>query len=43
MSPDLKVATAFVLPLGGKDADAVVEALDRIESFSAAGSRGAAD
>jgi ribosome-binding factor A len=29
MSPDLKLATVFVMPLGGKDAKAVVEALDR--------------
>jgi ribosome-binding factor A len=29
MSPDLKLATAFVMPLGGKDERAVVDALDR--------------
>ncbi|MBV9218506.1 MAG: 30S ribosome-binding factor RbfA [Methylobacteriaceae bacterium] len=29
MSPDLKLATIFVMPLGGKDGKAVVEALDR--------------
>ena len=28
-SPDLKIATAFVLPLGGRDADAAIEALAR--------------
>ena len=28
-SPDLKVATAFVLPLGGRDADAALVALNR--------------
>ncbi|MGR3483770.1 MAG: 30S ribosome-binding factor RbfA [Paracoccaceae bacterium] len=28
-SPDLKVATAYVLPLGGGDADAIVKALAR--------------
>ena len=28
-SPDLKVATAFVLPLGGRDVDAAMEALNR--------------
>lgn len=28
-SPDLKVATAFVLPLGGQDAEAALEALRR--------------
>lgn len=29
MSPDLKLATIYVMPLGGKDAKRVVEALDR--------------
>ncbi len=29
MSPDLKLATVFVMPLGGKNLDAVVKALDR--------------
>ncbi|AWM88802.1 30S ribosome-binding factor RbfA [Microvirga sp. 17 mud 1-3] len=29
MSPDLKLATAYVMPLGGKDVDAVLKALDR--------------
>ncbi len=29
MSPDLKVATAFVMPLGGRDEAAVLAALDR--------------
>ena len=33
MSPDLKIATAFVSPLGAKDSDAVVEALNRHASF----------
>jgi ribosome-binding factor A len=28
-SPDLKVATAYVLPLGGRDADRVLAALER--------------
>jgi ribosome-binding factor A len=28
MSPDLKLATAYVMPLGGKDTDAVLKALD---------------
>ena len=28
-SPDLKVATAFVLPLGGKDREAAISALNR--------------
>ena len=29
MSPDLKLATAYVMPLGGRDVSAVVEALER--------------
>jgi ribosome-binding factor A len=29
MSPDLKLATAYVMPLGGKDEAAVVAALER--------------
>jgi ribosome-binding factor A len=29
MSPDLKLATAYVMPLGGKDETAVLKALDR--------------
>ncbi|UDL94788.1 MULTISPECIES: 30S ribosome-binding factor RbfA [Lichenihabitans] len=29
MSPDLKLATAFVMPLGGKDLDKVLTALDK--------------
>ncbi len=29
MSPDLKLATAYVMPLGGRDVKEVVEALDR--------------
>ena len=29
MSPDLKIATAFVSPLSAKDADAVIEALNK--------------
>lgn len=33
MSPDLKLATAFVAPLGAKDADIVVEALNRHARF----------
>ena len=33
MSPDLKLATAFVMPLGGKDAKAVMAALDRNKRF----------
>ena len=33
MSPDLKIATAFVSPLGAKDAGAVVEALNNHAKF----------
>jgi len=33
MSPDLKLATVFVMPLGGKDAPVVIEALDRHKKF----------
>ena len=33
MSPDLKLATAYVMPLGGEDNVAVVEALDRVAPF----------
>src|SRR4051794_1758286 len=33
MSPDLKIATAFVSPLGVKDTDAVVEALNKHSKF----------
>ena len=33
MSTDLRVATAFVSPLGAKDADAVVEALNKHAKF----------
>ena len=29
MSPDLRLATVYVMPLGGKDAEAVLEALER--------------
>lgn len=29
MSPDLKIATAFVMPLGGGEMDSVISALDR--------------
>ena len=29
MSPDLKLATAYVMPLGGKDEEAVLAALER--------------
>jgi ribosome-binding factor A len=33
MSPDLRLATAYVMPLGGKDAGLVLEALDRNKRF----------
>lgn len=33
MSPDLKLASAYVMPLGGANADAVVEALNRHHRF----------
>lgn len=33
MSPDLKIATAFVSPMGAADAEAVVEALNRHARF----------
>jgi ribosome-binding factor A len=33
MSPDLKIATAFVAPLGAKNDEAVVEALNRHARF----------
>lgn len=33
MSPDLKIATAFVSPLGAKDTGAVVEALNKHAKF----------
>lgn len=33
MSPDLKLATAYVMPLGGKDADKVVAALEKNKRF----------
>jgi ribosome-binding factor A len=33
LSPDLKLAICFVIPLGGKDTEAVVEALNRHKKF----------
>lgn len=33
MSPDLKIATAFVSPLGAKDAEAVIGALNKHAKF----------
>src|SRR5436190_22815373 len=33
MAPDLRLATVYVMPLGGRDAKAVVEALDRNKKY----------
>ncbi len=33
LSPDLKLATAYVIPLGGADTEAVIEALNRHTRF----------
>lgn len=33
MSPDLKLATAYVMPLGGKDADKIVKALAKNKAY----------
>ncbi|AHB48291.1 ribosome-binding factor A [Hyphomicrobium nitrativorans NL23] len=33
MAPDLRLATAYVMPLGGKDTKAVIEALTRNSRF----------
>lgn len=33
MSPDLKLATVYVMPLGGKDEKEVIDALDRNKRF----------
>lgn len=33
MTPDLKLATCFVMPLGGRDVDGVVAALNRNSKF----------
>ncbi len=33
MSPDLKLATAYVMPLGGKDAEKIVAVLERNRKF----------
>jgi len=33
MSPDLKLATIYVMPLGGRDTDKVLAALDRNKKF----------
>jgi len=33
MSPDLRLATIYVMPLGGRDADAVIDALERNKRY----------
>jgi ribosome-binding factor A len=33
MSPDLKLATVYVMPLGGRDTEIVIAALDRNKKF----------
>ena len=33
MSPDLKLATIYVMPLGGRDTEIVIEALNRNKRF----------
>ena len=33
MSPDLRLATIYIMPLGGRDGEKVVEALDRNKKF----------
>jgi ribosome-binding factor A len=33
LSPDLKLATVYIIPLGGADTEAVLEALDRNKRF----------
>jgi ribosome-binding factor A len=33
MSPDLRLATVYVMPLGGQDATAILEALDRNKRY----------
>ena len=33
MSPDLKLATIYVMPLGGRDVDVVIAALERNKKF----------
>ena len=33
MSPDLKLATVYVMPLGGRDTELVIEALERNKRF----------
>src|SRR5512135_3937791 len=33
MSPDLRLATIYIMPLGGRDEEGVLEALDRNKRF----------
>src|ERR1700691_970583 len=33
MSPDLRLATIYIMPLGGRDVNEVIEALDRNKKF----------
>jgi ribosome-binding factor A len=33
MSPDLRLATIYVMPLGGRDADTVIEAFERNKRY----------
>ncbi|MGA8615786.1 MAG: 30S ribosome-binding factor RbfA [Xanthobacteraceae bacterium] len=33
MSPDLRLATIYIMPLGGRDEEKVIEALDRHKKF----------
>lgn len=33
MSPDLKIATVFIMPLGGEDVDGAIAALDRNKRY----------
>ena len=33
MSPDLKLATVYIMPLGGKDSPEVIEALERHKKY----------
>jgi len=33
MSPDLRLATIYIMPLGGRDEEAVLDALDRNKRF----------
>jgi len=35
MSPDLKLATVYVMPLGGRDTDVVLAALERNQEVPA--------